>query len=109
MSSKILDITEDILIDEAIQRYEYHAYEPTGTASYNYTGGEIPVYTERKAQYFYSAESYILFEGRLLKDDDIAYADDNAVALTNNGLIHLFSYISYCIQDQLIETAYNLL
>ena len=38
MSSKILSITEDTPVDEAIQRYEYHAYEPTGAASYNYTG-----------------------------------------------------------------------
>ena len=48
-----------------------------------------------------------MFEGRLLKNDDTAYADDNAVALTNIGLMHLFSCISYYIQDQLIETIYN--
>ena len=107
MSNKILSITEVTPVDEAIQRYEYHAYEPTGTASYNYTGGEIRVNIERQAQYIHPAESYILFEGRLLKNDDTAYADDNAVALTNNGLMHLFSWISYYIQDQLIETVYN--
>ena len=48
MSSKILSITEVTPIDEAIQRYEYYAYEPTGTASYNYTGGEIRVNIERQ-------------------------------------------------------------
>ena len=41
MSSKILSITKVAPVVEAIQRYEYHAYEPTGTASNNYTGGEI--------------------------------------------------------------------
>ena len=102
-----MSIREVTPVDKAIQRYEYYAYEPTGTASYNYTGGEIRVNIERQAQYIHPAESYILFEGRLLKNDDTAYADDNAVALTNNGLMHLFSCISYYIQDQLIETVYN--
>ena len=83
MSSKILSITEVTPVDETIQRYEYHAYEPTGTASYNYTSEEIRVNIERQAQYIHPAKSYILFEGRLLKDDGTAYADDNAVALTN--------------------------
>ena len=47
MSSKILSITKDTPVDEAIQRYEYHVYEPTETASYSYTGGEIRVNIER--------------------------------------------------------------
>ena len=50
MSSKILSITEVTPVDEAIQRHEYHAYEPTETASYNYTGGEIRVNIEMQAQ-----------------------------------------------------------
>ena len=48
-----------------------------------------------------------MFEGRLLKDDDTAYAETNAVALGNNGLTHLFLCISYYIKDQLIEGIYS--
>ena len=39
-----------------------------------------------------------MFEGRLLKDDNTAYADTNAIALANNGLMHIFSRINYLIE-----------
>ena len=48
-----------------------------------------------------------MFEGRLTKADDAAYANANAVALTNNGLMHLFSHISYQLSNQEIETVYH--
>ena len=105
MSSEILNITEGTPSDETIERYEFHAYESVG-ATYN-TTGEIRINIERQDQFIHPANSYILFEGRLLKDDNTAYADANAVALANNGLMHLFSRISYFIKDQQIEAVYH--
>ena len=61
---------------------------------------EIRINIERRDQFIHPANSYILFEGRLLKDDNTAYADANAVALANNGLMYLFLRISYFIKEK---------
>ena len=100
-----MNITEGTPSDETIERYEFHAYESVG-ATYN-TTGEIRINIERQDQFIHRANSYILFEGRLLRDDNTAYADANAVALANNGLMHLFSRINYFIKDQQIEAVYH--
>ena len=100
-----MNIAESTPSDETNERYEFHAYESVGT-TYNITG-EIRFNSERQDQFIHPANSYISFKGRLLKDDNTAYADANAVALANNGLMHLFSRISYFIKDQLIEAVYH--
>jgi len=53
------------------------------------------------------AESYLQFEGRLTKADETAYANADAVALTNNGLMHLFSQITYSLSNQEVESVYH--
>jgi len=53
------------------------------------------------------AESYIVFEGRLTKTDGTSYANANAVALTNNGLMYLFGNISYRLSIQEIESVHH--
>lgn len=46
----------------------------------------------------------MLYEGTLTKADGTAYADADAVTLINNGLMYLFSQISYYLSDKEIET-----
>ena len=53
------------------------------------------------------AESDIVFEGRLTKTDGTAYANADAVALTNNGLMYLFSNISYRLSSHEIESVHH--
>ena len=53
------------------------------------------------------AESYIVFEGRLTKTDGTAYANADDVALTNNGLMYLFSNISYRLSNHEIESVHH--
>jgi len=48
-----------------------------------------------------------MFEGKLTKADSTAYANADAVALTNDGLMHLFSQISYQLSNQDIETVFH--
>ena len=45
-----------------------------------------------------------MFEGRLIKADNTAYAIADEVALTNNAIMHLFSRIEYHLSNQLIES-----
>ena len=105
MSSENMNITEITPSDESIESYEFHAYESVAT---NYGArGEIRINIEKQDQFIHPAKSYILFEGRLLKDDNTAYANADVVALANNGMMHLFSCISYYVKDQKIESVYH--
>ena len=55
---------------------------------------------------YHPSESYLLFEGQLVKADGTAYVDDNVVTITNNGMMHLFSNIKYQLSGQEIESLY---
>src|SRR6218665_2708725 len=105
MQSDILKITDIPLVDETIERYEFHEYEPTERANLN-TDGEIRINIELQDLFSHSSESYLQFEGRLTKTNNTAYGNADAVALTNKGLMHLFSQISYSLSNQEIETLF---
>src|SRR6218665_2240702 len=96
MQSDILKITDIPLVDETIERYEFHEYEPTARTNLN-TAGEIRRNIELQDLFSHPSESYLQFEGRLTKTDNTAYVNADALALTNNGLMHLFSPSKYRI------------
>ena len=101
----ILNFREVPITDETIEEYEYHEYEPiTGTNLNN--SGEIRITIQNQDIFTHPANSYLLVEGRLTKQDDAAYADDNAIALTNNGIMHLFNNIKYQLSEQEIESLF---
>ena len=90
----ILKFTDTPIIDESIEEYEYHEYEPiTGTNLNN--GGDIRISIESQDVFTDARESYLIIEGRLTKADGTAYANADEVALTNNAIMHLFSRIEY--------------
>ena len=102
----ILRFTEAPMKDESIEEYEHHEYEPiTGTNLNN--PGEIRINIETQDLFTHPSESYLIIEGRLTKSDGAAYADTDAVTLTNNGLMHLFSNIRYQLSGQEIESLYH--
>ena len=103
MMADILKFTDTPMIDESIEEYEYHEYEPiTGTSLNN--GGDIRISIESPDVFTHHSESYLIFESRLTKDDDTPYANTDELALTNNGIMHLFSRIEYHLSKQLIES-----
>src|SRR6218665_2058738 len=106
MQSDILKITDIPLVDETIERYEFHEYEPTARTNLN-TAGEIRIHRKLQDLFSHPSESYLQFEGRLTKTDNTAYVNADVVALTNNGLMHLFSQISYSLSNQEIETLFH--
>jgi len=105
MQSDILRFTDTPLADEGIDRYEWHEYEPVSRTNLN-TAGEIRINIELQDLFSHPAESYLLFEGRLTKADKTAYANTDAAAITNNGLMHLFSQISYSLSNQEVESLF---
>ena len=102
MTSEILRFSEKPVIDESIQEYEYHEYEPQARTNLN-SAGEININIELQDLFTHPA----VFECRLTKTDGAAYANADAVALTNNGLMYLFSNISYRLSNQEIESVHH--
>ena len=99
----ILKFTDTPIIDESIEEYEYHEYEPiTGTSLNN--GGDIRFSIVSQDIFTHPSESYLIFEGRLTKADGALYVNADEVALTNNEIMHLFIRIEYHLPNQLIES-----
>ena len=94
MMADILQFIDTSIIDESIEEYEHHEYEPiTGTSLNN--GGDNRISIASQDMLTHPSESYFKFEGCLTKGDNTAYANADEVALTNNTIMHLFSRIEY--------------
>ena len=86
----ILKFTDTPIIDESIEEYEYHEYDPiTGTSINN--SGDIRISITSQDVFTHPIDSYLIFEGRPTKADGTLYANADEVALTNNAIMHIFS------------------
>ena len=64
MMTDIWIFTETPIIDESIEEYEHHEYDPiTGTNLNN--GGNIRISIESQDVFAHHSESYLIFEDRL--------------------------------------------
>src|SRR5688572_15096833 len=107
MQSDILNFTVASSVDEGIEKYQWHEYEPVARTNLN-SAGEIRISIETQDPFCHPSESYLLIEGRLLKAlAGAAYANADEIAIVNNGLMHLFSQIGYSLSGQDIETLYH--
>jgi len=62
----ILNVTQKPQIDELIERYEYHSYEPIIGTDLN-RPGEIRINVETQDLFTHPSESYLVFDGKLVK------------------------------------------
>ncbi|XP_065642428.1 uncharacterized protein LOC136074057 [Hydra vulgaris] len=76
---EVFNFTEMPVIDNGIERYEEHEYELINGTNLN---------------------------RQLVKADGTAYANTDAVVLTNNGLMQLFGRITYQLSNQDTEAVY---
>ena len=105
-NSDILNFTEEIIVDEDIERFEFHEYESVNKNLNN--TGEIRISIEQQDLFTLPSEVYILAEGRLTKSSDgTPYIDTDAITLVNNGIMYLFSQISYQLSNQDVETIFE--
>ena len=103
----ILNITQKPEIDESIERYEYHNYEPIN-GTYIKRPGEIRINIETQDLFTHPSESYLVFDSKLVKNaDDAAYANADVITLTNNAMVHLFNNIKYQLSGQEIESLFH--
>ena len=101
--NSILRITDPILSDNSIDKYEDVAYEPVVETNLNSFGQDIRLTIENHDVFTHPSESYLIIEGELKKNDNNRYVDGDPIALTNNGIMHLFKNIRYDLSGQMIE------
>ena len=79
--------------DEIAKSYEHNEYQPITGAQLN-NAGQVTITIENQDQFLHLHNSYLLIEGNVLKADNARYADADLIALTNNGLLYLFSSLT---------------
>ena len=105
--SSILRITDRIIKDDSIDKYEEIEYEPVAGTNLNSSGQDIRLTIETQDIFTHPSESYLIVEGRLLKGDNNSYGNNDLITLTNNGIMHLFKRIRYDLSGQEIENIMN--
>ena len=103
----ILQITEDIPVDDSIYEYEYKEYNPIAGNVGDLNRGSIVIVIESQDIYTHPAESFLIVEGELIKNDGTRYLVDDEVALINNGIMYLFSDVRYHLASHEIEVLQN--
>ena len=101
--SSILKITEPILVDTSIDKYEDIEYGLVAGTNLNNSGGDIRLYIETQDIFTHPSESFLIIEGRLIKADNNSYGNADLISLTNNGMMHFFKNIRYEPSGQEIE------
>ena len=106
--NSILRITDPILKDDSIDRYEEIAYEPIAGTNLNASGQDIRLTIETQDIFTYPSESYLIVESYLEKGlnppNVLVYNPaTDLITLTNNGIMHLFKRFRYDLSGQDIE------
>ena len=105
--SSILRITDPIIKDDSIDKYEEIEYEPVAGTNLNSSGQDIRLTIETQDIFTHPSESYLIIEGRLLRANNNSYGNNDLITLTNNGIMHLFKRIRYDLSGQEIENIMN--
>ena len=107
--NSILRITDPILKDDSIDKYEDIAYEPVAGTNLNAPGQDIRLIIETQDIFTHPSESYLIVEGELTKtginppNNPRYNPATDLITLTNNGIMHLFKRIRYDLSGQEIE------
>ena len=104
----ILQITEDIPVDDSIYEYEYKEYNPIAGKAGDLNRGSIVIVIEAQDIYTHPAESFLIIDGKLVKNaDGSTFANDNVITLINNAIMYLFSDVRYHLASHEIEVLQN--
>jgi len=104
----IINISEKPEIDETIERYEHHSYEPITGTDLN-RPGEVRINIETQDLFTRPSERYLVFDGKLVKNaDDATYVNADMITLTNNAMMHLFNNIKYQLSGQELKVCFTL-
>ena len=103
--SGILRITDPILSDDSIDKYEEFEYGTVAGTNLNSFGSDIRLTIETQDVFTHPSESFLIIEGQLIRGgDNNDYAAGDLITLTNNGIMHLFKHTQYDLSGQVIES-----
>ena len=74
--SSIFRITDPIPSDNSIDKYEEIEYEPVVGTGLSNPGGDIRLIIETQDIFTHPSESFLIIEGRLLKDNNNPYGEE---------------------------------
>ena len=102
IGESILEFHETNATDESFKSYEYDEYQPITGTQLN-SARQITITIENHDQFLHLHNSYLLIEDEVLKADETRYADADLIALTNNGLLYLFTSLKLTLAGQEVE------
>ena len=102
IGESILQLHVGNAVDESIKSYEYDGYQPITCTQLN-SAGHITITIENQDQFQRLHNSYLLIESDVLKGENARNADADLIALTNNGLMYLFSSMKLTLDGQMVE------
>ena len=100
IGESILELHKSNATDESIKSYEYDEYQPITGTQLN-RAGQITITIENQDQFLHLHNSYLLI-GNVVKADDTRYSDADLIALTNNGLLYLFSSLKLTLAGETV-------
>ena len=100
IGESILEVHETNATDESIKSYEYDEYQPITGTQLNFAG-QITITIENQYQFLHPHNSYLPIDGNVLMVR--RYADADLIALTDNGLLYLFSSLKLTLAGQTAE------
>ena len=98
-----LNLLETVQEDTSITSQQLFPFNPINGTQYN-NAGIVQINIENQAEYFLPSQSWLQIDGRLLHDNDGAYAVGDNVALINNAPMYCFSNIKYYLGGNVIES-----
>ena len=105
--NSILDIKQGLEEDESIVNYQlYQFYPESGTQLNN--PGNITITVNNRDNFYHPAQSWLEFEGQLVKKTDGAvYTKEDVIAFVNYGILYLFDLLKYTLNNAPVETVFN--
>lgn len=102
VASDILNVFENVTFDESISKYEFHAYQPYSSTTFDYND-EISININRNDVFTLPADSFLYIEGKFKTDK----ATETPAILTNNPYPYLFSEIKYYLNGIEVDHVRN--
>ena len=102
---EMLDVNEPYHYDESISSMNFEEYSPQTQAKNNTDGYPIKITINSQDIYTLPSKSYISIEGQIKKaNNNDAYAAGAEIALINNAMMYLFSYVKYELGSTTVES-----
>ena len=107
MTEEILTIREEYINDDSVESFQYIEIDCDNGAGNLNNETDLTITCQNKSAWLYPHASYLRIDGDFKTAAGAKVANNNPVAFTNNGLMHLFSILRYYLEGKQIEYFQN--